>query len=492
MATAVNLRKTLDRKQWEMVTPYPGVSASGGTQVMAVSKLGDNLIFYGNQFLSQPSWYRTDEDAWLMGNGVTYPAGSPAAGTCACHHPNGPTGTASAGSSTTITTTTTVVVNLGPVGSFAGYRIRITAGTGAGQEATILSNTLGANSVITTAAWGTNPDNTSVYLLLTGRAWYQVNGAVGLRYFDYATGAWSSALAVPNTTFTGTDSALVATPGYYGATGLGTGFATGTATSGSATTVVNTGKAWTVNQWANFQVRITAGTGAGKLAIITSNTATTLTFPTVTTALDVTSQYIIEGSDDAIYYINSGSVLLQRYNIGANTWTSLSPGTARTNAPGVGTGSICAWVKESTDTLFNTENSIVNGRRIYSFNALSSALCLDYYDIPSNAWTNGVAIGRMNNVSGFFNNQGSSGTVIGDNWYIGVGGTGTTSNAGQVFRLNLPRQTLDPWSNLLYPASNTALGQRIFDVFYTDGGTTIRWLYLNATGSSAWFRCMVI
>lgn len=492
MATTVNLRKTLDRKQWEMIAPWPAASASGGAQVMATSKLGDNLVWYGTQFATQPGYYRVDEDAWLMGQLQTWPSGAPSAGAAACHHPNGPTGTASAGSSTTITTTTTVAINLGPVGSFAGYQIRITAGTGAGQQQTILSNTIGANSVITTGAWGTAPDNTSVYLLITGRAWYQMAGVQGIRYYDNATAAWSSALATPNTTFSGTDNVLIATPGYYGATGLGTGFATGTATSGSATTVVNSGKAWAVNQWANFQVRITAGTGAGKLAIITSNTATTLTFPTVTTALDATSQYIIEGNDDSLYYMGSGNVLLQRYNIGANTWTNLSPGTARTNSGGVGATSIAAWVKESTDSLFNTENTIVNGRRIYAMNSLSTASCLDYYDIPSNAWTNGVAIGRMNNIAGFFNQQGSCGTVIGDNWYIAIGGSTATSNQDQVFRLNLPRQTLDPWSGLPYPAFNTALGQRIFDVFYTDGGTTIRWIYLNATGSNAWFRCMVI
>ncbi len=34
---------------------------------------------------------------------------------------------------------------------------------------------------------------------------------------------------------------------------------------------------WTVNQWSNSQVRITAGTGAGQVKTIASNTATALT-----------------------------------------------------------------------------------------------------------------------------------------------------------------------------------------------------------------------
>lgn len=492
MTTTVNLRKILDRKQWEMVAPTPFNAPVGGTQVLAASRLGDQIVFEAVQSTTGAHIYRIDEDAWLQAQIPATPNAVGAGAVC-CHHPSGPTGTASAGTSTTVTTTTTVAINLGPVGTFAGYQIRITAGTGAGQQQTILSNTQGANAVITTAAWGTAPDNTSVYLLLTGRFYYQAGGAVGLRYYDVATNAWSSALATPNTTFA-VETGLVATAGYYGQTGLGTGFATGTATSGSATTVVNSGKAWTVNQWANYQVRITAGTGAGKVAVITSNTSTTLTFPTVTTVLDNTSVYIIEGNDDSLYFSASGSVLLQRYNIGANTWTSLSPGTARTNAPGAGTATTCVWANQATDTLFSTENTIVNGRRIYSLNSLASALCLDYYDIPSNAWTNGVAVGRLANPSGFFGVAGTSGTLIGDNWYIAMGSSSPTTSGGLVYRLNLPRQTLDPWSALQYPPapSNTASGQRIFDASYTDGGTTIRWIYLNAMATTAWFRCMVI
>jgi len=75
----------------------------------------------------------------------------------------GATGTASAGTSTTITTTTNLI------GSMVGGIVKITSGTGSGQERTIASNTIGTNSVITvTSAWSVNPDNTSVYQLVSG------------------------------------------------------------------------------------------------------------------------------------------------------------------------------------------------------------------------------------------------------------------------------------------------------------------------------------
>lgn len=71
---------------------------------------------------------------------------------------------------------------------------------------------------------------------------------------------------------------------------------TGTATSGTTTTLVNTAKAWTVNAFADKVVKIISGTGAGQSAVITSNTATALTFPAMATAPDATSVYQINNN----------------------------------------------------------------------------------------------------------------------------------------------------------------------------------------------------
>lgn len=63
----------------------------------------------------------------------------------AVFHHYGPSGTASAGTTTTITTGLTLNR------SISGYKLRITSYAAAGSERTILSNTYGANSVITVA-----------------------------------------------------------------------------------------------------------------------------------------------------------------------------------------------------------------------------------------------------------------------------------------------------------------------------------------------------
>jgi len=70
---------------------------------------------------------------------------------------------------------------------------------------------------------------------------------------------------------------------------------TGTATAGSTTTLTDSGKTWTVNQWTGAVCSITAGTGNGKKGRVASNTATVLTFEDAfSAALDATSVYSLE------------------------------------------------------------------------------------------------------------------------------------------------------------------------------------------------------
>lgn len=72
----------------------------------------------------------------------------------------------------------------------------------------------------------------------------------------------------------------------------------GTATGGTTTTLVHTGKSWTTNQWANHTVVIVGGTGAGQFRKVVSNTSNTLSVsPNWTTAPNNTSQYQIRPSD---------------------------------------------------------------------------------------------------------------------------------------------------------------------------------------------------
>jgi hypothetical protein len=143
------------------------------------------------------------------------------------------TGTATAGAATTLT-------NSGATwgtNQLVGAVCKITGGTGSGQTKIIKSNTL---TVLTFYGnWHTTPDNTSTYAIY-----------------------------------------------------VGTPSETGIATAGSTTTLTQSSASWVTNMWAGFIVEITAGTAAGQITTITSNTGTVLTFPAIT-APDNTSKFVI-------------------------------------------------------------------------------------------------------------------------------------------------------------------------------------------------------
>jgi hypothetical protein len=67
----------------------------------------------------------------------------------------------------------------------------------------------------------------------------------------------------------------------------------GTATAGGSTSLTDTGKTWTVNDYVGDFLAITGGTGSGQVRRITSNTATSLTVATWTSNPSTDSTYKI-------------------------------------------------------------------------------------------------------------------------------------------------------------------------------------------------------
>lgn len=471
MTTTSRLRPILDRQQFEMCAQAP-LSSAAGTHFIS-STLHDQMQLViagtGTQWLYDPA-----KDAWLLITAGAV-AGTFGAGVCGTHHPNGPTGTALAGSTSTTLNTATAVGR-----SITGYKVRITAGTGAGQEKTILSNTIGANAVLTVdSAWGVTPDVTSTYLLLTGRYYVFIGGTggPGMKYWDFATNTWSAALSMTGAPATpGTECKLRSTPGFLAQ------FATGTATAGGATTLTNSAKTWTVNQWANYQVRITAGTGAGQVRTIASNTATALTVSSAWAANpDATSQYVIEGNDDYLYLAGNNAVTLYRYSISGNSWTTLSPGVARAGAPGAGMS--LNWVRTVPNSAWTNESAILNGRRLYSWRGGASGT-LDFYDIPSNAWTNAVPLwgmGQESFTTGSCHDNADYGKIV------------TQRDAtGRFYELDVANQQVTPLATLFYPQGTAVVGDRLFTIEYIDGATRLVWVYYMLNTLNVMVRVLLI
>lgn len=474
MATTMNLRKILDRKQWEFCTPAPAATAAG---TFLVSSRHYRQIQYYVVNATTVWAYLPEEDAWEE---MPSPAlqGTFAVGACGTTTPVGVQANATAGTTTSITT------NINLQRSLTGYKVRIVSGTNAGEERTINYNTVGSNSVITVLnPYSSAIDSTSVYQLLYTRLWLfnahtatQVNGQ--FKYYDYGLNTWTSGTNPSIGAAWGTDGRLVATPSIVNT--HQNIFVSGTVASASPTQISAVGKNWSSNQFGNgaYQIRITSGTGKGQFRNINSSSATLILPETpFSPTPDNTSTFVIEGCDDYLYLIGNNAVTMYRYKISTNTWNTVSPTAARSAAPVVGMGG--HWIWGCNDPYWNTESSLINGRRIYSFRGGSS---IDYYDIPSNGWN---AVTYAPNTTTF--STGSKYTII-DGRYIWV----QKDVTNRFYRFDPVKYELDPGSQFLYPQGAAVAGDTCFDVEYIDGNTKITWIYMILNTSQVMLRMMLV
>jgi hypothetical protein len=479
MTTTNGNRKILDLKRWEVAAPAPTATAAARFVVSSRHYRQQQLYIES----ATAAWmYLPEEDGWTA---IASPAlgGAFAAGACGTATAIGPSGTATAGTTSTITTNLTLARDL------RGYSIHITGGPNAGVTLAIVSNTIGTNSVITVAAQASAFTASTTFRLLTPR-WYVLNAiasagtttAAVFRFYDFATNTWTSAETgatdgVAPAAVIGTDSKLVHTPSWIGDDFKS--FATGTATAGGASTLTNSGKSWTTNQWTNSQIRLTGGTGSGQIRPISSNTATQITVSSAwTTQPDNTSTYSIEGNDDHIYYMGSNAVTLYRYSISGGTWTTLTPGTARGAAPGIGMSG--HWVWGCTKTDWTAESNIQNGRYIYSFRGAGGAL-LDRYDIALNTWS---AISYAPAAETF--TTGTKWVYNGDYFY------GQKDATNRWVRYCVPEANMDGWGQFFYTQGAAVLGDTAFDVTYRDGAVDIVFIHMVLNTSTTHIRQMVI
>ena len=480
MATTNGNRKLLDLKRWEFCTPAP-VATTAGAFVASSRHFKQQQLFMSSATVHYI--YNPQEDGFVqIPSGAL--AGAFGAGACGVATAVGPSGTATAGTTSTITTGLNLQRDL------RGYSIHITGGPNAGATLVIASNTLGAAAVITVPVQASAFTASTTFRLLTPR-WYVLNaiGSLGtttanvFKFYDLALNTWTAAETgatdgIAPALVIGTDSKLISTPSWVGSSYEQ--FATGTATAGGASTLTNSAKTWTVNQWTNSQVRIVSGTGAGQIRTIASNTATVLTTSAAwTTAPDATSVYSLEGNDDFIYYMGSAAVTLFRYSITAGTWTTLSPTAARAAAPAVGMSG--HWIFESTDTDWKNESSIKNGRYIYSFRGGAGAV-LDQYDIAANTWVSALAYAPATEVFGV----GTKYSYVGDYIYLQKDAT------GRFFRYNVVTGEQDGWTTMTYTQGAALAGDTCFDARYSDGATNITFLYMILNTSNIMLRCMVV
>lgn len=485
MAFANRLRKLLHRKAFEPCTSAPAVTAAGSFVVSDKFDLTNGARAFLVLNASGIYMYEGQEDGWLQlpNSGA---AGVFAAGACGEFRGFGAMGgsftqTATAGTTTTVTTNRTIVRQL------SGQRFRVVAGTGTGYEGTVSSNTLGANAVVTvTPANAVAFDATTQFQIYSGSLWFFNPGtaAVGFSVYDVATNAWTARSVTGLPTAFGTDGKLVST------LSSAAGFATGTATAGAATTLTNSGKSWATNMFANFQVRITGGTGKGQIRTIASNTATVITVASAWTVNpDATSTYSIEGNDDYFYLLGNNAVTMYRFSVSGNAWSTLSPASARAAAPGAGMTAnwidgVSGWNNETAVPHYSNTIFKQNGRYIYSFRGAAGNV-LDVYDIASNTWVSGVAYGgQMETFT-----TGSSAVDMDGSIFINKEAT------GRLFRFDVDFNRIIPlgFNSMQAALGGTAVvGDKIFILPYVEGGTEVQFLYVLRSSGAEMARMLLI
>ena len=486
MPTTVKLRKLLHRKAWESCNSAPAATTAGGF-VVADKYTGPQPSGHAVLMTSAAACYlyEGDEDSWvtLPASGAT---GTFAAGACGEYRKLGAMGgvftqTATAGTTTTLTTNRTIVR------SMSGNRVRVIAGTGVGYEGTVSGNTLGTNAVVTvTPASGVAFDATTQYQIYSGSMWFFNSGtvAVGFSVYDIATNTWTAKSVTGIPVAWGTTGQLIST------ISAAKTFASGTATAGAATTLTNGAKAWATNMWANYQVRITGGTGIGQIRSIASNTGTVLTVSAAWTVNpDATSVYAIEGNDDAFYLLGNNAVTMYKYIVSTNTWATLTPTAARAGA--MAGGGTADWIDNApgwdNETAVAHYSNLVfrqNGRYIYSFRGGATST-LDVYDIAANTWISNVLYGY----------QGETFTAgshsIDYNGLIYM----VKEATGRVFAFDVAGNRLDPFTT---NTTQVALGgvavegDKMFLLPFVDGGTTIVFAYMLRHSAAEMTRMLVI
>lgn len=472
--TISNANKSLlHLKRWEMMNPAPVASVAGAFIASSRHYRQQQLLV---TTLANAYLYNPNEDGWqqLPAAGLVGTFGAGATGTAIAWS----TGTTIAASLTaTAGTTTTITTNQTLARDLRGYKVHILAGPNAGAVLTIAKNTIGANAVITfTTTSGSAFSASTVYRLLTPVWLVLVPGTLAagsFRKYDFATNTWTTLAHAGLAATLGTCGRLIATPSITDSD-FQPFTAQVTAASGTTTTIVHPSSAWATNQWANSQVRITGGTGAGQIRTIASNTATTLTVGTAfSPAPDATSTFVIEGNDDFVYYTGNNATTFYRYQISTNTWTTLTarPGSAVAGVSG-------HWIWNVNDADWANENAIQNGRFIYSFRGSSATL--DRYDIAAGTWST-VTYAPAGETFG----AGSSYVYSGDYLYI------HKENTGRWFRYTYATNEMNGWSTATYTQGAAVEGDKAFDTVFHSGPDEVTHICFLLSTSAVVLRQLV-
>lgn len=480
MPTAINNNIAgVHKKEWQQMNPLPVTTNLSGSNIIS-----DPRGVY-DYFLTIVGTTTAILSTYSQDSSITLPSPALSAfgvGACGELARWSNSITATGGSTTTVTTTAAIT------GICKGRIIRFATGTAANigidRVITDVVINLGGTSTITFAALPSAVVNTDTFRIDTGLFYIMGNGAASsgvFRSYDPLTGVYTS-LAFTGLPTTSQECRLIATPS-------NDVFASGTATAGGASTITNSAKTWTVNQWTNYQIRIIAGTGIGQVRTIASNTATVITTSSAwTTNPDATSQYEIAGNDDFLYLLGNNVITMYRYSISANTWTTMSPTVARAGAA-PSQGISANWIGKTGDANWANESNIQDGRYIYSFKGTAIFNQMERFDIAGG--TAGAGSWATLNLSGTAepstNTQSASCAVVYNNLIIYKLGV-----TNRYIALDVVTGFTAPLTTNIFPDGSGIQGHRMAIKKYQESGVDkLVWLYSQRPANTELFRILL-
>lgn len=286
-------RPILNKKEFQQMGLVPTATVNAAFVASPQDDVA-NIAMYVTSATSQ-FLYHHDEDGFVQ---ITSAAltGTFGPGAAGIYNPWSITFTANGGSTTTLTV---AAGTHNITGVAIGQTVEVLTGTPVGERRIItrLLNNAGAGTITLTVdrAFSAAIANTNTFRLSSGRFYVISAGTLAagsFRVFDVATMAWQANLSI-----TGLPATLGTDGKFAQAFIMSYLYDTGSATSGSTTTLTDTTKAWTVDYWKGYFCNIIDGTGEGQLVKILSNTSTVLTFETAIIAPAASSIYEIKNRE---------------------------------------------------------------------------------------------------------------------------------------------------------------------------------------------------
>lgn len=183
--------------------------------------------------------------------------------------------------------------------------------------------------------WTVQPDYTSRLQVLSGAIFLLSSSAAApfytLQIYDVLSDVWYNRTTDSNLILAalGTDVTFERTGEYGGIFDSGTATVTGTST----VALGDTSKTWVPDRYANYQVRITGGTGIGQRKRIVGNTASVMFIDSKWTVTpDATTTYSVYGNTDNFYLMGNANGTILQYLAETDQWCQ---GSAYYNGMGV-------------------------------------------------------------------------------------------------------------------------------------------------------------